>query len=33
MEKPAILHMLTPARNMSPFDVNMAIDAGFQHRF
>jgi methylene-tetrahydromethanopterin dehydrogenase len=31
MEKPAILHMLTPARNMSPFDVNMAIDAGFQH--
>lgn len=31
MEKPSILHMLTPARNMSPFDVNMAIDAGFQH--
>lgn len=31
MEKPAILHMLTPARNMSPFDVNMAIDAGYGH--
>ncbi len=31
MEKPAILHMFTPARNMSPFDVNMAIDAGYQH--
>jgi methylene-tetrahydromethanopterin dehydrogenase len=29
--KPAILHMFTPARNMSPFDVNMAIDAGYQH--
>jgi methylene-tetrahydromethanopterin dehydrogenase len=24
-----ILHMLTPLRHMSPFDVNMAIDAGF----
>ncbi len=31
MEKPAILHMLAPERNMSPFDVNMAIDAGFTH--
>lgn len=31
MEKPAILHMLTPGHNMSPFDVNMAIDAGFGH--
>jgi len=31
VEKPAILHMLTPGRNMSPFDVNMAIDAGFAH--
>jgi len=31
VEKPAILHMLTPGRNMSPFDVNMAIDAGFGH--
>ncbi|MET0313643.1 MAG: NAD(P)-dependent methylenetetrahydromethanopterin dehydrogenase [Hansschlegelia sp.] len=24
-----ILHMITPLRNTSPFDVNMAIDAGF----
>jgi methylene-tetrahydromethanopterin dehydrogenase len=24
-----ILHMLTPLRHMSPFDVNMALDAGF----
>ena len=24
-----ILHMLTPAKHMSPFDVNMAVDAGF----
>lgn len=31
MSKPAILHMLTPAGNMSPFDINMAIDAGFAH--
>jgi methylene-tetrahydromethanopterin dehydrogenase len=31
LEKPAILHMFTPARNMSPFDVNMAIDAGYQN--
>src|SRR5262249_50818711 len=23
-----ILHMLTPLRHMSPFDVNMALDAG-----
>ena len=29
MEKPHILHMLTPTRNVSPFDVNMAYDAGF----
>ncbi len=29
MEKPAILHLITPAKNPSPFDVNMAIDAGF----
>jgi len=26
---PAILHMLTPLKHMSPFDVNMAADAGF----
>lgn len=29
MEKPYILHMFTPARNLSPFDVNMALDAGW----
>ena len=26
MEKPFILHMLTTAKNLSPFDVNMALD-------
>jgi methylene-tetrahydromethanopterin dehydrogenase len=31
MEKPFILHMLTPLPHMSPFDINMAIDAGYQH--
>jgi methylene-tetrahydromethanopterin dehydrogenase len=31
MEKPSILHLVTTAKNMSPFDVNMAIDAGFAH--
>ena len=30
MEKPFILHMFTPGRNVSPFDVNMACDAGYQ---
>ena len=30
-EKPTILHMLDPNPRVSPFDVNMAIDAGFQH--
>lgn len=29
MEKPFILHMLTPEKNLSPFDVNMALDAGW----
>jgi methylene-tetrahydromethanopterin dehydrogenase len=29
MERPYILHMLTTAKNLSPFDVNMAIDAGW----
>src|ERR687887_150299 len=24
-----ILHMVTPLKHMSPFDVNMALDAGF----
>jgi len=30
MERPTILHMITPGRQMSPFDVNMAADAGYQ---
>lgn len=29
MEKPSILHLFTAAKNASPFDVNMAFDAGF----
>ena len=29
MEKPFILHMFTTAKNLSPFDVNMAMDAGW----
>ena len=29
MEHPRILHMMTPLKHMSPFDVNMALDAGF----
>src|SRR5262245_54009761 len=29
MEKPPILHLFTPAAQASPFDVNMAYDAGF----
>ena len=29
METPRILHMMTPLKHMSPFDVNMALDAGF----
>jgi len=29
MEKPHILHMLTPGTNVSAFDVNMALDAGY----
>jgi methylene-tetrahydromethanopterin dehydrogenase len=29
MEKPHILHLFTPAPQASPFDVNMAYDAGF----
>ncbi|ALG66572.1 NAD(P)-dependent methylenetetrahydromethanopterin dehydrogenase [Beggiatoa leptomitoformis] len=31
MEKATILHIFTPEKNVSPFDVNMAIDAGFEH--
>ena len=30
MAKPKILHMLDPRANVSPFDVNMAVDAGFE---
>lgn len=29
MEKPYVLHFITPAKNASPFDVNMAYDAGY----
>ncbi len=29
MAHPRIIHMLTPLKYMSPFDVNMALDAGF----
>lgn len=31
MARPDILHLFTSAANASPFDVNMAIDAGYQH--
>lgn len=31
MQRETILHMFTAAPNLSPFDVNMAIDAGWQH--
>ncbi len=30
MQRQTILHMFTPGRQMSPFDINMAVDAGFQ---
>ena len=30
MERPYILHLFTPGRQASPFDVNMAADAGYQ---
>lgn len=30
VERPNILHLFTPGRQASPFDVNMAVDAGFQ---
>ena len=29
-EATPILHMLAPDKHMSPFDVNMAADAGFK---
>jgi methylene-tetrahydromethanopterin dehydrogenase len=31
MARDSILHMFTRAPNLSPFDVNMAVDAGWQH--
>ena len=31
MSRKTLLHMLTPLRQMSPFDVNMALDAGYDH--
>jgi methylene-tetrahydromethanopterin dehydrogenase len=31
MQRDTILHLFTAAPNASPFDVNMAIDAGWQH--
>lgn len=31
MKKVSILHLITPAKNASPFDVNMAFDAGFDN--
>jgi len=30
MERSYILHMFTPGKQMSPFDINMAADAGYQ---
>src|SRR4051812_9817665 len=30
MDRPYILHMFTPGRQMSPFDINMAADAGYE---
>jgi hypothetical protein len=29
MAEPFILHMVSPMKHVSPFDVNMALDAGF----
>jgi methylene-tetrahydromethanopterin dehydrogenase len=31
MKRVSILHLLTPAKNASPFDVNMAFDGGFEN--
>src|SRR6266540_6000023 len=31
MAEKNILHMITPLKHMSPFDVNMALDAGFDN--
>ncbi|HEU4459811.1 MAG TPA: NAD(P)-dependent methylenetetrahydromethanopterin dehydrogenase [Methylibium sp.] len=29
-DRPFVLHMFTPGKQMSPFDINMAADAGYQ---
>ncbi len=31
MAEPYILHMISPLKQMSPFDANMALDAGYDH--
>lgn len=31
MKKTSVLHLFTPAKNVSPFDVNMAFDSGFEN--
>jgi methylene-tetrahydromethanopterin dehydrogenase len=31
MAEPYILHMISPLKQVSPFDTNMALDAGFDH--
>jgi methylene-tetrahydromethanopterin dehydrogenase len=31
MAEPYILHMISPLRHVSPFDANMALDAGYDH--
>jgi methylene-tetrahydromethanopterin dehydrogenase len=31
MAEPYILHMISPLKHVSPFDSNMALDAGFDH--
>ncbi len=30
VDRPTILHLFTPGKQVSPFDVNMAVDAGYQ---
>ena len=30
MARPAVIHMISPEKHISPFDVNMAADAGFE---
>ena len=32
-EKRSVLHMFDPMPHVSPFDINMAVDAGFEHLF